>query len=377
MDVCDFSNTLRNYYEKWMPLEAICKWLVDSEGHLEKREINLTVSGNFKRFCSYPNFNSLRTHIVQLLPEKLDVGAIYDSEDQRNGVIVEKELFFDIDADAYDNVRTCCTGKTDICEKCWIYLAAASHFISYMLENEFGFKQIIWIFSGRRGIHGWVCDTTAKKLSEDERASIVCRLDILRHYVMDKNCNALHSVLEYSPLIRKFYSETLLPIFETTLLDEQQLLGTDKSNRALLQKIPNEILPEESKKYILNRWTKYDGCAKKCWSILKKHAKSIQQSSSMSAIDAVTYTVLLHLHPRLDVAVSKQMNHLLKMPFCVHPSTKKLCLPLNMKPEDRYKFNPNDPALYLSNVQCENGLWYIAVKIFEQFIEVTIKTQTT
>lgn len=49
--------------------------------------------------------------------------------------------------------------------------------------------------------------------------------------------------------------------------------------------------------------------------------------------------MLQYAYPRLDIAVSKGMNHLLKSPFCIHPKTGKVCIPFTANTVD--KFHPD------------------------------------
>jgi hypothetical protein len=48
--------------------------------------------------------------------------------------------------------------------------------------------------------------------------------------------------------------------------------------------------------------------------------------------------MLQYAYPRLDINVTKGLNHLLKSPFCVHPKTGKVCLPFH--PRAAEKFDP-------------------------------------
>jgi DNA primase small subunit len=53
---------------------------------------------------------------------------------------------------------------------------------------------------------------------------------------------------------------------------------------------------------------------------------------------AVEDIILQYTYPRIDAEVSKHRNHLLKAPFCVHPKTGRICVPID--PETIDEFDP-------------------------------------
>src|SRR5690606_18415039 len=76
-------------------------------------------------------------------------------------------------------IRTCCSGA-DICSSCWTFISASVSVLHSALTNHFGFKYILWVYSGRRGIHAWVSDREALELTDEQRKAIVGYLTVVQ-----------------------------------------------------------------------------------------------------------------------------------------------------------------------------------------------------
>jgi DNA primase small subunit len=79
----------------------------------------------------------------------------------------------------YDPVRTCCSGA-DICRRCWAFIAVAVRVLDAAVRDQFGFRHLLWVYSGRRGIHLWVSDKEALELTDDQRKAIVGWLTVIQ-----------------------------------------------------------------------------------------------------------------------------------------------------------------------------------------------------
>jgi DNA primase catalytic subunit len=53
------------------------------------------------------------------------------------------------------------------------------NFFCCCCKEDFGFEHRLWIYSGRRGVHCWVCDQTARELQSSIRQAIVEHITVI------------------------------------------------------------------------------------------------------------------------------------------------------------------------------------------------------
>lgn len=220
-----------------------------------------------------------------------------------------------------------------------------------LLRRDFGFRHLLFVFSGRRGVHCWVCDTNARQLSNTERSAVADYLSIqvmkndtltlatpitdhergLEHvdYQRDKSSNwtRLH------PSLDRIYNKFLLPIFEKVIVEEQVDFSKPAIQDVFLKDVPDEVAAA-----LRDEWAKDTANSYK-WKKFKYTMLVCFKDQSITRTNPVLDVVFRYCFPRLDINVSKGLNHLLKSPFVVHPSTGNVCVPIDPAKVDMFQLD--------------------------------------
>jgi DNA primase small subunit len=177
---------LRDYYSTYFNLDVLAK-VIDFSNFSVREFGFVSLTGKFFRNISFEDPRALQDFLIDRTPIHAYIGAFFNEPPSRETPIHTlewkgHELVFDIDLDEYDAVRkyVCdCQGADQVCIRCWQLINLAIFIIDETLRFDFGMENIIWLFSGRRGIHGWVTDKIGFSLNQVQRKSIIDYLSIL------------------------------------------------------------------------------------------------------------------------------------------------------------------------------------------------------
>jgi DNA primase small subunit len=360
------------YYKNFFPYHSFFLWLgKDNSEYFERREFSFTMPDErYFRFQCFKNETELKNQIIKLQPKKIDIGAVYNTlpknHEQTNSFNpIEKEIVFDIDMTDYDNIRTCCK-DAKLCNKCWKFMEVAYEILDKILREDFGFKNLLYCFSGRRGIHCWLCDNNARRLKNNGRIAIAKYIQFQIQNTKNKIVQGLNNKIH--PSINRAIS-IIDKYFENDILIGQDILNFDGGKNLLKGLIKAYYLKEDNS--VLDDVEKELNMKNSSVQKFKNIEEILQRNKNFNRGELCIKDFKLNvLYPRLDINVSKHINHLLKSPFCIHPKTGLVSVPLddydikNFKIEDipRLDFLVND---YKEGKTNQNFEKYI--QLFEKF----------
>jgi DNA primase small subunit len=246
----------------------------------------------------------------------------------------------DIDMDDYNAVRTCCQGA-NVCKRCWAFMSIAVRVLDIALRVELGFKHLFWVFSGRRGVHCWVCDESARVLSAEARSAIIGYLSAVKPGGPESRKRAVFLSEPMHPALQRAYDDVLRDYFVRRLVVEQDLLHDDAIQERILA-----LLDDHIARALKDHWDREpDKSSAHRWRQLEKTVLKDEPRRGATRIAEIIFTFT---YPRLDIAVSRDLNHLLKSPFCVHPGTGFVSVPID--PADCELFDPVEDPPHLHDL---------------------------
>ncbi|KAG6829443.1 hypothetical protein H0H92_004503, partial [Tricholoma furcatifolium] len=335
------------FYGRLYPFKSIFNWLNHEHTPTRlftNREFAFTLQGEiYLRYNSFNTAEELKKQVCQLNPTRFEVGPVYslrpkDRKSARPGMFVplQRELVFDIDMSDYDPVRTCCS-EANICKRCWVFISLAVKVLDAAIREQFGYEDLLWVYSGRRGIHLWISDADAMELTDDQRKALVGWMSVVHGgSESSKKLNVRFGARTLPPPLQSAV-DVLKETFTDLILVDQDLFATPDGYATLLEQIPDS----QTVSRLRTAWDNDPSrSSEDKWQDFKEEVKGYEKGSNQRStlLASMEDIILFYTYPRLDAEVSKRRNHLLKAPFCVHPKTGRVCVPVD--PDRIDEFDP-------------------------------------
>jgi DNA primase catalytic subunit len=284
---------------------------------------------------------------------------IYDETGLKFPVVIKttQEPRFDIDASDYDDsaklglfryttnqnfkkkynsIRICdCVKDNDdnskgksICKECWYLIGSASITIQYLLEEFYLIKkdQLLWVYSGNRGIHCWINDKDMNNYSNTSFFEDISQpLSLIRDEDIIKELNNPHSKFKelFNNKLHKYFIKYIV---NTSLFKKVIPLILEFINcyyNIIYEKI--KMIFEDKIYLNIEKWESFVSISTN---------KIITNWSNNNTNEVLCipheFIVMRLLLPIYDKNVNK-IGHHLKLPFSIHNTTQRLSFPIEFE----------------------------------------------
>ena len=143
------------------------------------------------------------------------------------------------------------------------------------------------------------------------------------------------------PRLKKVY-KYLVKQFEEIIIRDHNLLTIETHETNFIKYLPDY----ESQQRVQSKWKSMPGSdSEEKWRVYQEEYQAWAENKKREnqrakknhrpdySLEALVFT---YLYPRIDANVSTGINHLLKSPWCIHPKTGKICVPVNAKRPDDF-----------------------------------------
>jgi DNA primase small subunit len=156
------------------------------------------------------------------------------------------------------------------------------------LCHKWGFKDVLCVFSGRRGIHLWVKDSDASKFCTATRRRLLKHLG--------------KAFVESRAELKDVFETYVYPMIQQFVKDQQyQTVPTHQGFHLQIE---------------------------------------LTEGDSTRVSDGLWKDMMKRLVPKIDESVTISTNHLLKLPFSVHPETDTKCISIPIPWDSIETFDP-------------------------------------
>jgi DNA primase small subunit len=418
------SEQRRDYYANF-PLEELGQFMNLNRGRdddLLNRELSFCLrdpqGGIFwSRFRSFLSLKDFHEYLQRVHPVSLNMGALGFSpppmwsrvrgENRRNAYF-ETEVMVDVDIKDYDDVRSCnCTGTrmfcqqcpecgkatigstkkifermctcewekftNNICLQCWKFAQCGMIIMDYVLRKHWGLVDFFFVFSGMKGFHCWILDDTFRGFSRSQRVAFAATWEPWT----DASRSRLKCEKAFGDTVfGKDFDDFLLVLFTEVILGGGifDIRHVNTRNKIVAYFEMCEIGSEESKLNALmamcDEFAKQNYDSRRIWKELMDF--NFRTNDQVKAKTIQRRFVYAYLFPRIDVAVTTQLNHPRKMPWSPHPRSECIAIPiLPLAPERIFEFTPKTAPTVrdIETVLVESGKFAMALDMMSMRLD--------